>query len=177
MKLDQTGSKPAAGQTKPSRDESEEPPVYNGRLEASGDLMHCYMRDDVLKVAFIEGSARGIYYPFDDFGKETGETLTVTGRRLTAYFAGGAVDSIVTEDNAVSLYMPAEGGEGKTITQGDIISMYIIDGKVDRMLVRGNANGSYYSQPITLGSSEGEGEKKSSSASSTESSGKKETGQ
>jgi lipopolysaccharide export system protein LptA len=176
VKLDQAGTKAATGQTKPSGTESEAPPVYNGRLEASGDLMHCYIRDDVLKVAFIEGSARGIYYPFDDFGKETGETLTVTGRRLTAYFAGGAVDSIVTEDNAVSLYMPAEGGEGKTITQGDIISMYIIDGKVDRMLVRGNANGSYYSQPITLGSSEGEGEKKSSTT-STGTTTKKETEQ
>lgn len=176
VKLDQAGTKAATGQTKPSGTETEAP-VYNGRLEASGDLMHCYIRDDVLKVAFIEGSARGLYYPFDDFGKETGETLTVTGRRLTAYFAGGAVDSIVTEDNAVSLYMPAEGGEGKTITQGDIISIYIIDGKVDRMLVRGNANGSYYSKPITLGSESGEEEKKSSGDSSTESSTKKETGQ
>jgi len=181
VELDQAGTKAQPGETKTAKDESEAPPVYNGRLEASGDLMHCYIRDDALKVAFIEGSARGIYYPFDDFGKETGETLTVTGRRLTAYFAGGAVDSIVTEDNAVSLYMPAEGEEGKTITQGDIISMYIIDGKVDRMLVRGNANGSYYSKPITLGSSsEGKEEKKStssstSSTSSSETIGKKET--
>jgi lipopolysaccharide export system protein LptA len=176
VKLDQAEASTKPGQTKPSSAESEAPPVYNGRLEASGDLMHCYIRDDVLKVAFIEGSARGIYYPFDDFGKETGETLTVTGRRLTAYFAGGAVDSIVAEDNAVSLYLPAEGEEGKTITQGDIISMYIIDGKVDRMLVRGNANGSYYSQPITLGSSSGGEEKKSTTASS-ETGGRKETAQ
>jgi lipopolysaccharide export system protein LptA len=179
VQLDQAKPSEIPAATKPSKGaESEAPPVYNGRLEASGDLMHCYIRDDTLRVAFIEGSARGIYYPFDDFGKETGETLTVTGRRLTAYFAGSALDSIVAEDNAISLYMPATGEEGKTITQGDIISMYIIDGKVDRMLVRGNANGSYYSQPITLGSSSGNEEKKSSTTSSpTESGGKKETEQ
>lgn len=123
------------------------PTTYNGKLEAVGNLLHAYIRDDAIRVAYVEGAARGVYFPFDDLGKQTGENMTVDGQRLTAYFSSGAVDSVVVEDDATAVYLPASGDEGKTITNGQVISMYVIDGKVDRILVRGDAKGSYFGKP------------------------------
>ena len=127
-------------------EESEEPP--SGRVEASGDTMEGFFTDGVLEHVDIVGDAEGHYWPFDEFGRETGEKVDAAGDLIRVNMNGGEVKKIIVEGNAEGVYRPskAEGRSGVTQTAGDRISVFVTDREVRRIVVFGRARGSYFTE-------------------------------
>ncbi len=136
-------------------DEGEEPP--SGRIEAAGDTMEGFFTDGVLEQVDITGDAEGHYWPFDEFGRETGEQVDAAGDLIRVTMNGGEVKKIMVEGNAEGVYRPAkgEGRSGVTQTAGDRISVFVTARDVRRIVVFGRARGSYYTEE-TPGKKEGE---------------------
>jgi hypothetical protein len=127
-------------------EESEEPP--SGRVEASGDTMEGFFTDGALEHVDIVGDAEGHYWPFDEFGRETGEKVDAAGDLIRVNMNGGEVKKIIVEGNAEGVYRPskAEGRSGVTQTAGDRISVFVTDREVRRIVVFGRARGSYFTE-------------------------------
>jgi lipopolysaccharide export system protein LptA len=127
-------------------EESEEPP--SGRVEASGDTMEGFFTDGVLDHVDIVGDAEGHYWPFDEFGRETGEKVDAAGDLIRVNMNDGEVKKIIVEGNAEGVYRPSktEGRSGVTQTAGDRISVFVTDSEVRRIVVFGRARGSYFTE-------------------------------
>jgi lipopolysaccharide export system protein LptA len=136
--------------------EEEKPP--SGRVEASGDTMEGFFTDGVLERVDVAGDAEGHYWPFDEFGRETGEKVDAAGDLIRITMNGGEVKKIVVEGNAEGVYRPAksEGRSGVTKTAGDRISVFVTAREVRRIVVFGRARGSYFTEE-TPAIKEGEG--------------------
>jgi len=130
----------------PSGEEAEETPT--GRIEASGDVMEGFFTDGKLERVDITGSAEGHYWPFDEFGRESGEQVDSAGDLIRVTMAGGEVKKILVEGNAEGVYRPAraEGRSGVTRTTGDRISVFVTKSEVRRIVVFGHARGSYFTE-------------------------------
>jgi lipopolysaccharide export system protein LptA len=135
--------------------EEEKPP--SGRVEASGDTMEGFFTDGVLEQVDVAGDAEGHYWPFDEFGRETGEQVDAAGDLIRVTMNGGEVKKIVVEGNAEGVYRPAktEGRSGVTKTAGDRISVFVTARTVRRIVVFGRARGSYFTEE-TPATKEGE---------------------
>ncbi len=135
--------------------EGEKPPT--GRVEASGDTMEGFFADGVLEQVDVSGDAEGHYWPFDEFGRETGEQVDAAGDLIRITMNGGEVKKIVVEGNAEGVYRPAksEGRSGVTKTAGDRISVFVTAREVRRIVVFGRARGSYFTEE-TPATKEGE---------------------
>jgi len=127
-------------------DEGEEPP--SGRVEASGRNMEGFFADGVLEQVDIVGDAEGHYWPFDEFGRETGEQVDAAGDLIRVMMNEGDVKKIIVEGNAEGVYRPAkaEGRSGVTQTAGDRISVFVSAREVRRIVVLGRARGSYFTE-------------------------------
>lgn len=127
-------------------EEGEEPP--SGRVEASGDKMEGFFTDGVLEHVDILGDAEGHYWPFDEFGRETGEKVDAAGDLIRVNMNDGEVKKIIVEGNAEGVYRPAkaEGRSGVTQTAGDRISVFVTEREVRRIVVFGRARGSYFTE-------------------------------
>jgi lipopolysaccharide export system protein LptA len=127
-------------------DEEKETP--SGRVEAAGALIEGSFAEGVLEQVDITGDAEGHYWPFDDFGRETGEQVDAAGDRIRIVMNGGEVKKILVEGNAEGIYRPAktEGRSGVTQTAGDRISVFVSEREVRRIVVFGHAHGSYFTE-------------------------------
>lgn len=127
-------------------EEGEEPPT--GRVVASGDKMEGFFEDGVLDHVDIVGDAEGHYWPFDEFGRETGEKVDAAGDLIRVNMNDGEVKKILVEGNAEGVYRPskAEGRSGVTRTAGDRISVFVTEREVRRIVVFGRARGSYFTE-------------------------------
>jgi lipopolysaccharide export system protein LptA len=129
--------------------EEEEPPT--GRVEAAGDLMEGFFTDGKLERVDITGDAEGHYWPFDEFGRETGEQIDSAGDLIRVTMNEGELKKILVEGNAEGVYRPAraEGRSGVTRTTGDRISVFVTENEVRRIVVFGHARGSYFTEEET----------------------------
>jgi lipopolysaccharide export system protein LptA len=127
-------------------EEDEEPP--SGRVEASGRKMEGFFTDGVLEHVDVVGDAEGHYWPFDQFGRETGEQVDAAGDLIRVTMNNGDVKKIIVEGNAEGVYRPAkaEGRSGVTQTAGDRISVFVTAREVRRIVVLGRARGSYFTE-------------------------------
>lgn len=123
-----------------------EPP--SGRVEAAGATMEGFFTDGVLEQVDIVGDAEGHYWPFDEFGRETGEQVDAAGDLIRIKMNDGEVKKIFVEGNAEGLYRPAksEGRSGVTRTAGDRITVFVTAREVRRIVVFGRARGSYFTE-------------------------------
>ncbi|MGD8718803.1 MAG: LptA/OstA family protein [Candidatus Zixiibacteriota bacterium] len=144
VELDMTPSKAPVA----SGEEEAEEEQPTGRVEASGDRMVGFFKDGVMDHVDITGDAEGHYWPFDEFGRETGEKVDAAGDLIRVSMAGGDVKKILVEGNAEGVYRPAkaEGRSGVTQTQGDRISVFVSDREVRRIVVFGHARGSHFAE-------------------------------
>ena len=133
----------------PAEGEEEEPPT--GRVEAAGDLMEGFFTDGKLERVDITGDAEGHYWPFDEFGRETGEQIDSAGDLIRVTMNEGELKKILVEGNAEGVYRPAraEGRSGVTRTTGDRISVFVTENEVRRIVVFGHARGSYFTEEET----------------------------
>jgi hypothetical protein len=128
-----------------SEDEEE---TVNGKVEALGDTIDALFVGGDIDEVIVNGDARGIYSPYDEFGALTGEDMDCSGDTITLSFSDGAARKILVEGEAVGVYNPGgtEGRAGLTRSEGDTISVYIHDNEVRRMVVFGGAHGSYFTE-------------------------------
>jgi lipopolysaccharide export system protein LptA len=133
--------------TDTGENEDEEEKV-NGKVEAIGDVIDALFIDGEIDKVIVEGDARGIYSPYDEFGFLTGEEMDTSGDIITMSFRDGAARKILVEGEAVGVYNPGETGgrAGLTRSEGDTISIYISNNDVRRMVVFGSAHGSYFTE-------------------------------
>ena len=126
--------------------EAEETPT--GRVEAAGDVMEGFFTDGKMERVDITGDAEGHYWPFDEFGRETGEQIDSAGDLIRITMNDGEVKKILVEGNAEGVYRPAraEGRSGVTRTVGDRISVFVTENEVRRIVVFGHARGSYFTE-------------------------------
>lgn len=136
-------------------DEEEE--KVNGKVEAIGDVIDALFIDGEIDKVIVDGDARGIYSPYDEFGALTGEEMDTSGDIITMSFREGAARKILVEGDAVGVYNPGEAGgrAGLTRSEGDTISIYISNNDVRRMVVFGSARGSYFTEE-TVAEEEGQ---------------------
>jgi len=127
-------------------EEGEEPP--SGRVEAAGRRIEGYFTDGILEQVDIVGDAEGHYWPFDEFGRETGEQVDAAGDLIRIKMDDGEVKKIIVEGNAEGVYRPAkaEGRSGVTQMAGDRISVFVTEREVRRIVVFGRARGSYFTE-------------------------------
>ncbi|MCP4229662.1 MAG: hypothetical protein GY771_05895 [bacterium] len=120
----------------------------NGKVEALGDTIDAFFIEGEIDNVIVEGDARGIYSPYDEFGALTGEEMDCSGDTITLSFRDGNARKILVEGEAVGVYNPGgtEGRAGLTRSEGDTISVYIRDNEVRRMVVFGSAHGSYFTE-------------------------------
>jgi len=128
--------------------EGEEKETPSGRVEAAGALIEGLFAEGVLEQVDVTGDAEGHYWPFDDFGRETGEQVDAAGDRIRIVMNDGEVKKILVEGNAEGIYRPAktEGRSGVTQTAGDRISVFVSEREVRRIVVFGHAHGSYFTE-------------------------------
>ncbi len=127
-------------------EEEKEPP--SGRVEAAGAMMEGFFTDGVLEQVDVVGDAEGHYWPFDEFGGETGEQVDAAGDLIRIKMNDGEVKKIDVEGNAEGIYRPAksEGRSGVTQTAGDRITVFVTAREVRRIVVFGRARGSYFTE-------------------------------
>jgi lipopolysaccharide export system protein LptA len=128
--------------------DGEEEDTPTGRVEAAGDVMEGFFEDGELEHVDITGDAEGHYWPFDEFGRESGEQIDSVGDVIKIAMVEGEVKKIIVEGNAEGVYRPAreEGRAGVTRTAGDRISVFVTDNEVRRIVVFGHARGSYFTE-------------------------------
>ncbi|NIT36576.1 MAG: hypothetical protein GTN49_08750 [candidate division Zixibacteria bacterium] len=145
---DEAGVDVAAGPSGGAAGEEEENGTPSGRVEAAGTVIDGLFKDGVLEQVDITGDAEGHYWPFDEFGVETGEQIDAAGDRIRIAMNDGEVKKIVVEGNAEGIYRPAksEGRSGVTQTAGDRISVFVSEREVRRIVVFGHAHGSYFTE-------------------------------
>jgi lipopolysaccharide export system protein LptA len=149
------GRTPEAAGTESAVAGGEETPT--GRVEAAGDTMEGFFEDGKLERVDITGDAEGHYWPFDQFGRESGEQIDAAGDLIRIKMDAGEVKRILVEGNAEGVYRPArtEGRSGVTRTVGDRITVFVTDNDVRRIVVFGHARGSYFTEE-TPAAKEGE---------------------
>jgi lipopolysaccharide export system protein LptA len=137
---------PAEATEADAGEEGEEPP--SGRVEAAGQRIEGYFTEGILEQVDIVDEAEGHYWPFDEFGRETGEQVDAAGDLIRIKMNGGEVKKIIVEGNAEGVYRPAkaEGRSGVTQTAGDRISVFVSEREVRRIVVFGRARGSYFTE-------------------------------
>lgn len=138
----------AAAPGRGAASEEEEKETPSGRVEAAGTLIEGLFAEGVLEQVDVTGDAEGHYWPFDEFGRETGEQIDAAGDRIRIVMNDGEVKKIVVEGNAEGIYRPAksEGRSGVTQTAGDRISVFVSEREVRRIVVFGHAHGSYFTE-------------------------------
>jgi lipopolysaccharide export system protein LptA len=143
---EEAGSNAVPAEEAEAGEKGEEPP--SGRVEAAGDKMEGYFTDGILEQVDIAGDAEGHYWPFDEFGRETGEQVDAAGDLIRIKMNDGEVKKIIVEGNAEGVYRPAkaEGRSGVTQTAGDRISVFVTEREVRRIVVFGRARGSYFTE-------------------------------
>jgi hypothetical protein len=145
---EEAGVDVAAAPVRGPASEEEEEGTPSGRVEAAGAVIEGLFAEGALEQVDVTGDAEGHYWPFDDFGRETGEQIDTAGDRIRIVMNDGEVKKIVVEGNAEGIYRPAktEGRSGVTQTAGDRISVFVSEREVRRIVVLGHARGSYFTE-------------------------------
>jgi lipopolysaccharide export system protein LptA len=135
----------------------EEGPI-SGRIETYGDTTTTYLKDEKVERVVIEGGSQGIYYLYDtETTKETGESVFVQGKRIDVAVEDNAIKNIRVLGDAVGIYDPGPTEQGSTKTYGRTIVIYMANNDIDRIIVRGDAKGTYQQEKPSGEEGAGEG--------------------
>lgn len=137
-------------------DDEEEP--ISGRVETYGETTTAFLVDEKVERVLIEGQAQGIYYPYDEVTEEeTGESVFVQGKLIDVAVEDDAIKSIRVLGDAVGIYDPGPTEQGSTKAYGRTIVVYMEESDVDRIIVRGDAKGTYLEEKVGVEEGESEG--------------------
>jgi lipopolysaccharide assembly outer membrane protein LptD (OstA) len=120
------------------------PRLWDGQTEVRGDTVEVFSEKRAVQRVVVRGGAsmdyRGNREP------TAGESSLLTGRHAEIWFAGDAIDSLVAVGDARNDYVgPLRPGrtQERNQTQGDTITVFFKDRKIDRARVTGGARGEY----------------------------------
>jgi lipopolysaccharide export system protein LptA len=115
-----------------------------GKLELAADLMTLFYVDDAADRILCEGNATALYVPDPASGEEG--TIDASAQTITIYLQDDIATQITLDGDARSIYYPDPEGEtsrGRTEMNGSHMDIFLVDGELDRYVVRGDARGSY----------------------------------
>lgn len=120
------------------------PRLWDDQTVMTGDTLEVFSERRELKRLVVRGAATMDYRGARP--ETIGEASLLTGRRADIWFTGDAIDSLVAVGDARNLYRGAPR-PGRTAernqAQGDTITVFFKDRKIDRARVVGSAKGEY----------------------------------
>ncbi|MFP4520870.1 MAG: OstA-like protein [Fibrobacterota bacterium] len=112
--------------------------------EMYADSIFIYFSDSRLSRVETYSNSIGYHY-FDDRPEEKNR---INGYRMDMYFdSSGTVKKMHVEGNAENLYYYTDEGPGKTginKCSGEVINIYFLDGRINKVNVKGGTRGAYY---------------------------------
>jgi len=115
-----------------------------GKLELAADLMTLFYVDDAADRILCKGNATALYVPDPASGEEG--TIDASAQTITIYLQDDIATQITLDGDARSIYYPdpeVETSRGRTEMNGSHMDLFLVDGELDRYVVRGDAQGSY----------------------------------
>ena len=124
-----------------------DPIIEHGRDVLTADTVDAYFSDKVLDRIILTGKAVATS-PVDSLFPLPKNRMT--GQRMEISFIEDEVDSIHVQGNATSTYFLREKGEkkGANRVSGDIIDIWISEGRIAWIYVEGGTEGVYYPQHL-----------------------------
>jgi lipopolysaccharide assembly outer membrane protein LptD (OstA) len=127
------------------------PRAWDDETMVTGDTLEIWSEKRALRRFVVRNNA---VIDYKGARKETrGETSRLVGRQVDVFFTRNAIDSLVALVKARNDYqaVPREGRTPEVNhAEGDTITVYFADRKVDRAVIRGTASGEYRF-PVAVG--------------------------
>jgi lipopolysaccharide assembly outer membrane protein LptD (OstA) len=121
-----------------------DPRAWDDETTVTGDTLEIHTEKRALRRFVVRGDA-----VIDYVGARPdtrGETSRLTGRQVDVFFSRDVMDSLVAVGKARNDYqaVPREGRTPEANrAEGDTVTVYFVDRKVDRAIIRGAASGEY----------------------------------
>jgi lipopolysaccharide assembly outer membrane protein LptD (OstA) len=123
------------------------PILWNEEQQLTGDSIIIYMADTTVEYVHVPTSA------FVVQKVDTGYYNQLGGNDLKAYFIGKAIEHIDIDGNAESIFYPLERDStmmGRNYTQSSYLSMWMKEGKLDKMKIWPTPKGKMIPIPLLL---------------------------
>jgi lipopolysaccharide assembly outer membrane protein LptD (OstA) len=120
------------------------PRAWDDETTVTGDTLEIWTEKRALRRFVVRGGARIDYAGMRPDTR--GETSKLTGRQVDVFFSRDVMDSLIAVGKARNDYQ-ARPRDGRTPemnqAEGDTITVYFVDRKVDRAVIKGAATGEY----------------------------------
>ncbi len=121
------------------------PSAWDGHSTVRGDTLEMWTHERRLERVVVRGGAEMDYLGARPPAQS--ESSRLTGARLDAHFTGDRMDSLVATGKAMNLYaaLPQAGKSAeRNSAEGDTITVFFKEGKIDHARVEGGAQGEYH---------------------------------
>jgi len=126
------------------------PIVWSAENQITGDSMTIHLEQRRLRSLYVKGKAMAVSQADS---VRTNRFHQLTGREMTLYFAEKALERVVVERNATSLYYiyDDEAPNGVNRSSGDRIVIDLADGATERIHIAGGVQGTYIPERLIVG--------------------------
>ncbi len=125
------------------------PQARQDQDEVTGDSMQLFLAENRLQRIEVSGRAKASQKLYDSLSARFNESF-LTSQKVLFYLQDEKVREVKAINQATSLYLPSSADTldlTKNETSGDTIQIYIDSSRVERVLVKGGAQGRYFFIP------------------------------
>lgn len=124
---------------------SGDPVVWKENLQVSGDSIYAYFKNDIDDI-FINHSA----FAMQESELSPGRYDQISGIFMHIKFLEGEINFIRVDTNAASIYFVYDNNlnNGVNKSAGDIIKLYFVEKKVDKVNIFGKPKGTYFPENL-----------------------------
>lgn len=119
-----------------------DPIIWNGNQQILGEKIMIFLNDSTIEWAHIENQALMVEQ------LDTAHYNQISGRDIKAYFVNGNIEHSDVEGNVEVVYYYREEGDslfiGMNTTEASLLTAYLVDKQVDKLLITGKSNGVFY---------------------------------